>query len=148
MLNPDRLPAKRLTDDQQATLKLDDIWEVNGRPLAYDRLYQPMTLRDFDKTVASFPYSRVAEHWIAGFRVSTVWLGCDYSFGHWPPILYETMIFAPVGVAPDVEEMLDHYMWRYSWEPDAREGHQRAIDMLWLLLPLGMVAALPRGETR
>lgn len=32
-------------------------------------------------------------HWIAGVRVSTVFLGLDHAFGFGPPVLWETMVF-------------------------------------------------------
>jgi hypothetical protein len=30
-----------------------------------------------------------------GEKLSTIWLGLDHSFGHGPPLIFETMLFAP-----------------------------------------------------
>lgn len=49
-------------------------------------------------------------------RVSTVFLGLDYSFGEGPPLLWETMVFG----GP-----LNGRMARYSSVDDAFAGHQR-----------------------
>lgn len=117
---------------------LDRLMLIGGRPMLYSRLYQPMTLREFlDCSPFHTGYSRLAEHYIAGYRISTVWLNCDMRWGNFPPVQYETMIFSPTG---DVVTS-----FRYSWEPDAYEGHRYAIEWLWQRLPLGTVRALPRG---
>lgn len=64
---------------------------------------------------------QVAKDLIGSHRVSTVFLGLDYSFEeHGPPILYETMIFGPLMVN-------DEYQTRYSTREQALAGHQRAI---------------------
>lgn len=55
-------------------------------------------------------------------RVSTVFLGLDYSFGfegEWLPILFETLVFGGI---------MDGQMARYcSWE-EAEEGHDRMVE--------------------
>lgn len=56
---------------------------------------------------------------IAGYFVSTVFLGIDHSFGAGPPLLWETMIFRE-GDSLDYQE-------RYSTQAEAREGHQKAV---------------------
>lgn len=57
---------------------------------------------------------------IGGVRVSTVFLGLDHSFGHGPPLLFETMIFG----GPH-----DQYQDRYSTRDEAIAGHQRAVKL-------------------
>lgn len=53
-------------------------------------------------------------------RVSTVFLGMDYSFGDGPPLLFETMIFGGKH---------DDYMERYcTWE-EAEKGHLEAVEI-------------------
>lgn len=47
-------------------------------------------------------------------RVSTVFLGIDHSFGHGPPLLFETMVFG----GP-----LDGEQRRYSTWGEAEAGH-------------------------
>lgn len=70
----------------------------------------------------------VADDSVEGYRVSTVFLGMDHSFspGDGPPVVFETMIFAPVG---DYEAM-DRYC---TWE-EAEAGHREMLQNLQLLL--------------
>lgn len=64
----------------------------------------------------------VAQDVLGEFRVSTVFLGLDHSFGSGPPLLFETMIFGP----PDhnLNETMDRYT---TWE-QAEAGHQAMLD--------------------
>lgn len=59
---------------------------------------------------------------IGGYRISTVDIGVDMSFGSGKPIYYETMIFN------DKNDTTIGYMERYSTEKQARLGHQEAIQ--------------------
>lgn len=59
---------------------------------------------------------------IKDYRVSTVDIGIDMSFGIGEPIYYETMIF------DDTIGGSTGYMERYSTEEQARIGHQEAIQ--------------------
>lgn len=71
-----------------------------------------------------------AERWVARDTigdsvVSTIFLGCDHSFGD-PPLLFETMVFGGA---------LDQEMDRYrTWE-EAELGHQNMVDRVRLPLP-------------
>jgi hypothetical protein len=56
----------------------------------------------------------VAEDYVRHMRVSTIFLGLDYSFGDGPPLLWQTMVFG----GP-----LDQAQQRYSSYEDAVEGH-------------------------
>ena len=70
-------------------------------------------------------YVRVAESITEGWRVSTVWLGIDYSFAETgPPIIFETMIFAPGHCE------LDGWQDRYATEEAARAGHDQACALV------------------
>lgn len=65
---------------------------------------------------------RIVQRDIVGdVRVSTVFLGLDYSFGDGPPLLWETMIFGGEH---------DQYQDRYSSHADALVGHARALLMV------------------
>jgi hypothetical protein len=66
---------------------------------------------------------RVAETEKDGIRVSTVFLGIDYSFGEGRPLLFETMIF---GGEHDEEQ------WRYSTWEEAEKGHEEACKLAGL----------------
>jgi hypothetical protein len=62
----------------------------------------------------------VAKATVSGADVSTVFLGLDHSFGHGPPLLFETMIFGGER---------DQYQERYSTLQDAMDGHDRAVEL-------------------
>src|SRR3954467_15669471 len=63
--------------------------------------------------------------------VSTVFLGMDHRFwGDGPPLLFETMIFAPDEVKKKLvsgDWFWGEWMWRYSSWDDARTGHAAAV---------------------
>lgn len=61
----------------------------------------------------------VAVEAIGGYRISTVFLGIDHSFGRGLPILFETMIFNPDGD--------DRDMWRCGTWEDAIDMHEAAV---------------------
>jgi hypothetical protein len=68
----------------------------------------------------------VAQEIVAGFKVSTVFLGVDHGLhGHGPPILWETMIFGP-----DHKTAFDGYQERYTSRREALEGHDAAVKMV------------------
>ena len=54
--------------------------------------------------------------------VSTVFLGLDHSFDGGRPVLYETMIFGGEH---------DEYQERYYTYQEAKEGHQRAVALVF-----------------
>lgn len=39
--------------------------------------------------------SHIADEKVGGYRVSTIFLGMDHSWGEGPPLLFETMVFGP-----------------------------------------------------
>jgi hypothetical protein len=88
----------------------------------YDRSGNPISLEGWaflfeqDRSVAVDKIS-------AGEYVSTVWLGLDHSLSYitdnpLPPLIFETMIFG----GP-----YNEYMFRYSTEEEAKEGHERIV---------------------
>ena len=62
---------------------------------------------------------RVASTEVGGVHISTVFLGLDHSFGHGPPLLFETMVFRD----GDGEEQE-----RYSTWEEAEAGHERMVE--------------------
>jgi len=64
----------------------------------------------------------VAETYVGGARVSTVFLGLDHAFGGGPPLLFETLIFD--------SSQHDVYQRRYSTWDKAQAGHARAVARL------------------
>jgi hypothetical protein len=109
----------------------------------YDRLGRPIDIMKFDRMLKDGDYRVVAQHWVRGWKVSTVWLGLDHRFGSpGPPIIFETMIFAPEDATIGRENWeaggdafstlddprdLDHYQERYPTEAAAQAGHDRAL---------------------
>lgn len=67
----------------------------------------------------------VACDMVMGYRISTVWLGIDHSFGGVaPPLVLETMVFQG-------DDSTDVYMDRYSTWDEAIAGHEAAKQ--WVL---------------
>ena len=123
----------------------------------YDRQGQRIDLMTWARHVEDRQYSVVAQHWVRGWMVSTVWLGLDHGYGMTPvPLIFETMIFAPKdatvgredrGTVPDFRVVapgklqqalrgdasgtapvdLDQYQERYPTEEAAQAGHDRAL---------------------
>lgn len=61
---------------------------------------------------------RVAETYVGKSYVSTVFLGMDHSFGHGPPLWFETMVFGGKN---------DEYQVRYSTWDQAVKGHNTIV---------------------
>jgi hypothetical protein len=104
----------------------------------YDRHGRPIDTATWEQKLADEEYRFVAQHWVRGWKVSTVWLGLDHNFGGGgPPLIFETMIFAPADVtvgrdnavrrALPVPADLDQYQERYPTEAAAQAGHDRAL---------------------
>ena len=89
----------------------------------YDRQGRPIhNEQEFLKKFADKKYRRVAFSELPGdVSISTVWLGINHQFGHGPPLIFETMIFGG-----DLNESC----WRYSTEEEAREGHEKAVELV------------------
>lgn len=76
----------------------------------------------------------LADDTIGPYRVSTVFLGLDQSFGDGPPVLWETMIFgmdeeyvALNGKRKRSRKSLDTF--RYTSKAEALDGHARAVKL-------------------
>ena len=126
----------------------------DGKPILSDEL-----MPDFMKWAMLFEHSNRTvkqNRTLYGERLSTVYLGMDHSFFDGPPLIFETMLFAPRDreeqreylrsfanqeMTPEkkaayekMEAYIDeHYphdqlQLRYTWEDDARERHLT----LWL----------------
>lgn len=79
---------------------------------------------------------RIAEDWLGGIRISTVFLGIDHNhgaLGREEPILYETMIFW--GDAEGVEGELGEYQERACSREEALANHARAIEVATQIVP-------------
>lgn len=59
---------------------------------------------------------------VGKYKVSTVFLGIDHSFGTGEPLLFETMIFG--------KGEFDEYQERYSTWGEAEKGHKKIVEMV------------------
>jgi hypothetical protein len=104
---------------------------VTGDPgLYYDRQGKPLDMMGWALKHADFDYTVVAQHWVRGWMVSTVWLGIDHNlnpFSKGPPVIFETMIFPPGDEAGDGSVWSGEYQERYAAEEAAQAGHDRAL---------------------
>lgn len=90
-----------------------------GRPVPCPDLFM------WAKWIENLDNRRTALTKVGPFRVSTVFLGVDHSFGEGPPLLWETMVFED----GDGSEM-DGYTRRYATETEAIAGHREVVSML------------------
>jgi hypothetical protein len=96
--------------------KMADTYILDGR--------NPIPCADFMTRARWFQTSgrHVAKTDVGEVRVSTVFLGFDRSFGHGPPLLFETMIF---GGSFD----RDKYQERCSTWEEAEAQHAEAVEV-------------------
>jgi hypothetical protein len=93
--------------------------------LHYNLAGEPIPLTEWARLLVG-PFSQrcVAQHWVQGWKVSTVWVGLDMAAGESrTPLIFETMVFAP-----SQEEARHHPEWdgaqaRYPSEAIAEDGH-------------------------
>lgn len=86
----------------------------------YGRDGSPLPLSEWGRLFEE--HRPVAEETVGRYRVSTVWLGIDHSFGSGPPLIFETMVFR--------NTYNDVYCNRYSTEQEAIEGHAHVVAHL------------------
>jgi hypothetical protein len=106
----------------------------------YDRRGWPISMTAWSLRHGDVNYRVVAQDRLRGWLVSTVWLGLDHNFfGQGPPLIFETMVFAPEGGLLGNEE----YCERYATEEEARAGHYQAL--FWAV---DKIRASPRVQWR
>lgn len=109
---------------------MDDV-SYFGRSLYYDRAGVPIDymlralLNMFARAYVRVAATRVlsATDPTSTFRVSTVWIGMDYSWGIGPPVIFETMVFAGDGLG-------EFDCTRYATEAAARTGHRETVTVV------------------
>lgn len=129
-----------------------EIWDrVDGTH--FDRKGNPISMRNYAR-LHNGEYSVVKQEYVANYWVSTVWLGINHSFGHGPPLIFETMVFdadAPDyrlfdylpddwkfedGLPDDLPERPEVTRWqeldmdRYTTEEQALAGHAKIVQEL------------------
>lgn len=97
----------------------------------YDRSGAPIAMEDWARLHADREYQRIAQHWVRGWMVSTVWLGIDHGFGlSDAPLIFETMIFPPGDEAGEFGVWDGQYCERHPTEEAAQAGHDRALSLV------------------
>jgi hypothetical protein len=98
----------------------------------FNRKGEPIDLVAWGRLHEDADYKAVAQHWVRGWMVSTVWLGIDHNFTRsGPPVIFETMIFPPGDAAPEGEGIFsEQYCARYCTEEAAHAGHDQALSYL------------------
>lgn len=102
-----------------------------SRPLWYDRTGNPISGPDAytaksDWANKHVKLSRITSPTRVGeWFVSTVWLGLDHSFGDGPPMIFETLVFAPSSDAELADDMT-----RYPTEAEAEQGHDTVVKLI------------------
>lgn len=105
----------------------------------YDRQGKPITMETWGAKHSDRDYKVVAQHYVRGWMVSTVWLGIDHSFGSGIPVIFETMVFPPGDESGEHGVMSEEYQERYPTETAAQAGHDRALA--WTVEKIGDPAA-------
>jgi len=89
---------------------------------------QATSMRDLEGKLSNKAYKVVKQERLwHGAWLSTVWLGLDRRYGDGPPLIFETMLFAP-GTMHELD--ID----RYATEAEALAGHA-AMRKQWLWRP-------------
>lgn len=119
---------QELADRIDANSDDDPIHPVLARNLYFNRDNQPITLGTWAalKNVAAADYGKpgrdytvIARDEVAGYLVTTVWIGINTAF-FGSPRIFETMVFDnSYGLVES---------WKWATEADAREGHVNVID--------------------
>jgi hypothetical protein len=120
----------------------------------YGRKGEPLDTMAWARLIEDRDYSTLAQHWVRGWKVSTIWIGIDHGWGQTAaPVIFETMIFAPKDASIGREDWedggdafgtavtdLDQYQERYATEAAAQAGHDRALAAM--VHQLGDTAAM------
>lgn len=96
---------------------LDELMSLHGRPRHFKLEGQRVVVAlHFIEWALWVEHAdrHVADDYVNGVRVSTVFLGLDHSWGSGPPILFETMIFGG---------WFDGWQRRYATWDQAETGH-------------------------
>lgn len=91
----------------------------------YDKEGSPIGLMEWATLFEDRAFKKIANTIIGPYHISTIWLGLDHDFGDGPPLIFETMI-----LMEDETDSLCHWQSRYSTLPEAREGHEKACDLV------------------
>jgi hypothetical protein len=66
----------------------------SGYGMYFDRQGRPIDTTTWAAKIEDREYSVVAQHWVRGWMVSTVWIGLNHNFNPFnqgPPVIFETI---------------------------------------------------------
>lgn len=108
---------------------MDDLW--------YTREGDRVPLEEWvrlseEAQAAGYEYRRVGQDVVGEYRISTVLLGIDHSWGgKGPPLIFETMVFSTIDRTVDffgrehtVNDAYDQFTERYTTVDEAQRGHE------------------------
>lgn len=118
-----------------------------GEHYYYDRDGRPIDLWTFARLCDDRAYRRIGLTRITSatapdvdFRVSTIWLGTDHSFGFTDcPVLFETMI---LGGTEDQNQTT----YRWCTEEEARAGHAEIVATVAATVPDERITEAPGSK--
>jgi hypothetical protein len=98
----------------------------------YNRQGEPIDRMTWGRLFEDLDYKVIAQHWVRGWMISTIWMGIDHGFGLTSrPLLFETMIFPPGDETEEGEGIFSGmYQERYFTEDEAGGGHNRALALI------------------
>jgi len=88
----------------------------------YDRQGHSISLTEAQDLTMDKDYKRIGYNELAGLKVSTVWIGLDYSINN-SHMIFETMVF-PLNSYDEL------YFERYATEQEAMAGHIKAMYLV------------------
>lgn len=94
---------------------------LKGLSTFYDRQGQSINFNQFIRHFQDPNYQTLKQEIVGPYKVSTIWLGINHSFGEGPPTIFETMVFE------DGEGMCE---LRYETEAAANSGHDFIVSAL------------------
>lgn len=86
-----------------------------------DKNVVPCSFEEWAPFFEDMDNRRVGHDVINGYRVSTVFLGSDHSFGEGPPLWFETLFDGPG---------IDEEIFRYTTWDEAWEAHRTIVQAL------------------
>ena len=89
----------------------------------------PATQDESHEFIKDINNRRIVLDEVGEYKVSTLFLGLDHGVGY-VPHLFETMVFTKDFQVP--EEGEGFYQERYATIQEAREGHRKAVEWVWI----------------
>lgn len=89
----------------------------------YDKDGNPISMEEWTRLFGDLEYKTIGKSEVGDYRVSTVWLGLNHSYGDGAMLIFETMIF-------DSDDYSGLFQMRYTTQEQAEIGHRLVVEML------------------